>query len=257
MAGIDVEQRSEGVCVLQLSNPERRNALTLGMIECLTYELARLAGDPTCRVVLLRGEGSHYCAGRDISDLDSPEKRQTEEIRIELRKLRDMAFALSRFPKPVVSVIRGYALGLGAALVALSDIAIATENARFGFPEAKIGIPPSLTAAILWRAVAPKAAMPLLLGGVTIDAREAERIGLVSKAAETEELEQETQAILAKLLQASPTAVALCKDLIRHSADLDFPRALDLAVETAFSGMATDDAVEGRCAFLEKRRPVW
>ena len=258
MGSIRVERRSDGCVTLVLDNERRKNALDLAMLRTLQETLVALAGDPACRVVVLRGQGDNFCAGRDISELGASEEAQEDgALRPDFELLGKLATALYHFPKPTLAVVRGYALGLGAALVALCDLAIAEEGARLGIPEAKVGVPPSLTTVALMQVVASKAAARILFTGAPIDARQAERIGLITEAVTDGDLEAACDRLVRALLEASPTAVQLCKELMRATEAQDFAGSVDRALRMGMRGLGTEDAVEGRRAFLEKRRPVW
>ena len=258
MGSLRVERRSGGCIMLVLENERRKNALDLAMLRALQESLAALAADNECRLVALRGQGENFCAGRDISELGGAEEPPADgALRPDFELLGDLATRLYHFPKPTLAVVRGYALGLGAALVALCDLAIAEEGARFGIPEAKVGVPPSLTTVALLQVVAPKAAARILFTGAPIGAREAQRIGLITEAVADGDLEAACETLVGALLEASPTAVQLCKGLMRATEAQGFPGSVEQALRMAMRGLGTEDAIEGRRAFLEKRRPVW
>lgn len=255
--GIVEITRRDGCAVLKLSNERRRNALTLAMLASMQHALVALADDTTCHAVVIKGQGAHFCGGRDISELTSAETLSDEELRSDFDKLRMLFTALHAFPKPLISIVRGYALGLGAALVCLSDIVLADETARLGIPEVKVGVAPSITTIALMRAVSPKAAARLLFTGAIIDAEEARDLGLVSQVASAAELSTAFDKLMGDLIAASPTAVSLCKRLMRSVETADFPTSLDRAIDLAVTSLRTPDALEGRRAFLEKRKPTW
>ncbi|MPZ55193.1 MAG: hypothetical protein GEU91_01605 [Rhizobiales bacterium] len=254
MGSVEIEQRDDGCLTLTFNNPRVRNALSLAMLVEIQRTLAAAAQDPKCRLVVFRGFGADFCAGRDISDVGDIEALSDDDLRRDLQPVKQTVLAIHDFPKPVMSAVTGYALGLGASIVALSDIAIADAGARFGYPEVKIGIPPSLTTISLLATVPPKAALPLLFGAAMINAREAQSIHLITKACDPDTVAATTEDWIDRLSKASPSAVAMCKRLVRTSAGLDFASKLDLAVETAVAGFRTEDATAGRRAFLKKER---
>jgi methylglutaconyl-CoA hydratase len=256
MGAIGIGPRPDGCVVLTLDNPGRRNALDDGMIDTLLREVPRLAADAACRMLLIEGAGEDFCPGRDLSGLDV-DGTSDEELRRDFDRLRRLAGEIRAFPKPIVTLVRGYALGLGAALVGWSDIALAAEDAKLGFPEVKVGIPPTFTAVSLLGRVPSKAALRLLLTGATIDGLEAERIGLVSRAAPRPKLDALAATTVADLLAASPTALAMSKALVRSLAGHPEADPLDLALEATLAGIRTPDAREGRRAFRDKRKPTF
>ncbi|RUZ71535.1 enoyl-CoA hydratase/isomerase family protein [Mesorhizobium sp. M7A.F.Ca.US.006.01.1.1] len=254
MGAVRTELKADGCAVLRLSNAARRNALDDGMLDRLLAELVRLSAEGRCRMILLEGEGEHFCAGRDLSGLDI-DGVSDEQLRRDFSRLRDIAQAFRDAPKPVLCVVRGYALGLGAALVGWSDIALAACDARFGFPEVKVGIPSTFSGLSLLGRVPLKMAMNLVLTGAPVDGSEAERIGLVSRAVPTAKLEALAAGAVEAMLQASPSAIARTKALFRAAADAPPGARPGLALGATLAGIRATDAVEGRSAFREKRQP--
>ena len=256
MSGIEVERAANGCVTLCLNNQARRNALDTAMIAALRTWFVNLAQDAGCRVVILSGRGEHFCAGRDLGDFGGAQ-RSDEDIRADLAGLKSLITAMHDFPKPVLALVHGYALGLGAAIVALSDIAYAADDARFGFPEVKVGMSPTLTTLTLMRNVTSKRAMALLFTGAMIDGNEAERIGLISKALPAAELDAAVSTLSDGIASASPQALAGCKKLVRAIDGLSLTAALDQALDAAYASISDPDAIEGRRAFLAKRDPKY
>lgn len=246
----------KGVCRLLLSNKRHRNALNDAMMDQLICHLNKLKNSSVCRIVILEGDGDDFCAGRDLQGLD-PQDMPSEVLRNDLERIRRLMAEVYYFPKPIVAVIRGYCLGLGAALACLSDMAFASAETRFGFPEAKVGISPSFTAISLTISINLKAAMPLLLTGEQIDGHHAERIGLVTACTKPDELDILVEHYLHTIADTSATANRMCKALVTDSIRRDFDAALVLAKECAIAAATTADAKEGRQSFLEKRKPLW
>jgi methylglutaconyl-CoA hydratase len=258
MGSVRIERRADGCAILVLDNERRKNALDLAMLAGLQTALTELAQDATCRVVVLRGRGENFCAGRDISELGASDEASSDgALRSDFERLRALANTLYNFPKPTLAAVRGYALGLGTALVALCDLVVAEESARLGIPEAKVGVPPSLTTVALMQVVPLKAATRILFTGGLIEARQAAQIGLINETVPDGGLDAALDRLVQELLEVSPTAVRLCKELMRATAGKDFAASVDVALQTAMRGLNTSDAVEGRRAFLEKRRPAW
>jgi enoyl-CoA hydratase/carnithine racemase len=254
---VRLERRADGVVVLRLDNPAHRNALNDAMIAALTASLRALAEDTSCRVVLLRGAGGVFCAGREITELKRLQQSMPEEITAAYDRLRVLSEALYYCPKPTVAVLERHALGAGTALASWSDIAIAEARCLLGYPEVRIGLPPTMTTLALIRGVPRKAAVDLLLTARSIDAAEAARLGLVTRAVTAEALEEDVERTLASLVANSPDAMARTKQMIWKTEDADHRSGLTVAVDGIGIAVGTREAREGVAAFLEKRKPSW
>jgi methylglutaconyl-CoA hydratase len=208
MGGLRVE-RDGDVLRVTLARPERRNAFDAQLIADLTDAFADV-GD--ARAVVLAGDGETFCAGADIDWQRSAIDLSYEDNVEDALRLYRMCEAIDRCPAPVIARIQGYALGGGSGLAACSDIAIAENDATFGFTEVKLGIVP----AVISPFVLPKIgqhARRYFLTGERFDAQTALRIGLVHEV--TDELDTATQAIVEQLLSSGPNAVREAKKLIR------------------------------------------
>lgn len=165
---------------------------------------------------------------------------------------------LEQLARPTIAVVEGSALGGGCELVAACDIVIASEQARFGQPEIKLGVFPPVAALLLPRVIGDKRAREMILTGEMIDATEAARIGLVNHVVPSGELEQKTREVLARLRELSATAL----EMTRRALDLGNGSTIDAALKQVediylLELMKTSDAGEGINAFMEKRRPAW
>jgi enoyl-CoA hydratase/carnithine racemase len=160
-------------------------------------------------------------------------------------------------PQPVIAQVHGIATAAGCQLVATCDLAVAAEEARFATPGVKIGLFCSTPMVALSRAVGRKQAMEMLLTGDFISAHEAREAGLVNRVVPAADLERETRALAAKIAQASPLVVGIGKQAFYRQLDQPLHDAYVYASEVMVSNAALEDAQEGMCAFLEKRRPEW
>lgn len=166
--------------------------------------------------------------------------------------------ALEQAAKPTIAVVDGAALGGGCELVAVCDIVIASERARFGQPEIKLGVFPPVAAVLLPRVIGDKRARELILTGELIDATEALRLGLVNKVVPSVELEQKTRDVLVKLRELSAPALEASKRAINLARGRSFEDALTQVEDLYLNElMKTEDAREGIKAFMEKRKPEW
>lgn len=251
------ERRPDGVSVLTLDNPGHRNALNNQMIETLISVFRALAEDRSCRAILLRGAGGSFCAGREINNLLALQQAGMDDIYPAYERLRELNEAIYYCPRPVVAMLQRYALGTGIMLGTLADIAIAAEDCQIGYPEVKLGIPPTQTTISLIRGITRKAAMDLLLTARNIHAAEAAQLGLITRAVAPQALEADVEATLAMLVANGPEAIARTKQLVWKTEDADYRSALAAGVDTISVAVATREAMEGVAAFLGKRRPVW
>jgi len=208
MGGLRVE-RDGDVLRVTLARPERRNAFDAQLIADLTDAFADV-GD--ARAVVLAGDGETFCAGADIDWQRSAIDLSYEDNVKDALRLYRMCEAIDRCPAPVIARIQGYALGGGSGLAACSDIAIAENDATFGFTEVKLGIVPAVISAFVLPKIGQHARR-YFLTGERFDAQTALRIGLVHEV--TDELDTATQAIVEQLLSSGPNAVREAKKLIR------------------------------------------
>jgi len=246
-----------GVATLWIDNPAHRNALNNALIDALTAHYRTLAADPACRVIVARGRGGIFCAGRELRDLRALQDADNATIVATYEKLKALNEAVWFCPKPTVAVVQKYAFGAGATLTSWCDIALSEEDALFAYPEVHHGFPPSPALMALFLAVGRKKAMELVLTGRRINAREADRIGLITKAVPTAALETELRQLLAGLLRSGPDAVRRTKEFVWHSDEAGHRAAMTSAVDSISLGLASPQAREGIAAFFDKRKPNW
>ena len=250
--------RDAGVLRCALHRPDVRNAFDDTLIAELTAALQAAAGDAAVRVVILQGDGKHFCAGADLNWMKQMVAYTREENVADSRKLADMYEAIAACPKPVVARVQGAALGGGSGLVAACDLAVAAETATFGFPEVKLGILPAVISPYVIDKLGPGVARGYFLTGERLGATEALRVGLVQRVVPEAELDAAVQEVIDLLLTSGPRASAACKRLVREVAT---------APDRAAARKATIDAIadirigaegqEGMKAFLEKRKAEW
>jgi methylglutaconyl-CoA hydratase len=239
-------ERDGQVLRVTLARPERRNAFDAGLIQELAEAFAdvRDAG-----VVVLAGEGPSFCAGADVEWQRSSVDLSHEENVEDARRLYRMLESIFRCPAPVIARVQGFALGGGSGLTACADIAVAGEDAVFGFSEVRLGIIPSVISPWVLARVGPAATRRYFLTGERFDALTALRIGLVHEV--TAELDAMVERIVADLLAGGPVAVREAKRLVLEPADEDD------AVARAADRRTSEEGQEGLRAFLEKRPPGW
>src|SRR5438067_9926645 len=204
--------------VLTVNRPEKRNALSRGLIAALADAFARAADDPAARCVVLTGSGPAFCAGMDLDELrgtlvNTAEANLVWDDAAKLSALYESIYAL---PKPTVAAVNGAAVAGGAGLVTVCDLAIAASGAKFGYPEVRRGLVAAMVMPHLLRHVGERAARWLLLSGELIAAEEAHRLGLVNEVVAPDLLLPTADTWAGYLAQGGPKALAATKDLLRR-----------------------------------------
>jgi enoyl-CoA hydratase/carnithine racemase len=246
---------SEGqVGIVTLNRPEKRNALSLELLQELSTLLTNIGGSNDARVVIIKGEGRVFCAGHDISQLVNQEVAFYNAIFDTCVEVMDK---IQRLPQPVIAQVHGVATAAGCQLVAACDLAVAEEDTLFGTPGVKIGLFCTTPGVPLVRAIGRKRALEMLLTGRMISAHEAEQYGLINKVAPADQLAAETRALAEKIAEASPLTVSIGKEAFYTQVNLTDAQAYDYAKQVIVNNLFAEDAKEGLSAFLEKRKPVW
>jgi enoyl-CoA hydratase/carnithine racemase len=254
-APILLEERDRGVLRLTLNRPDARNALSVALMSALIEALGRAARDPQTRVVVIAGAGPAFCAGHDLRELRTDQRRETYERLF--AQCSELMLAIVRLPKPVIAEVHGVATAAGCQLVATCDLAVAAEDARFATPGVNIGLFCSTPMVALTRAVGRKAAMEMLLTGALIDAERAQAIGLINRVVPPEALRDAVDALAREIAGKSALTVAIGKEAFYRQAELDLADAYRYAADVMTTNMLARDAGEGIDAFLAKRAPVW
>ena len=246
---------ADGVATLTLNRPEVRNALDMTMRRDLEAALARLDEDPGVRVVVVRGAGEHFCAGGDVKLMrDNPMTAAEGQSRVEA--INRAILALARFRAPTIAMVDGAAAGAGCNLALACDLVVASDRARFGELFARIGLIPDAGGTyFLPRRVGLARAKELVFTADIVDAREAERIGLINRVVPAGELEAETYALARRIADGPPRVLAAAKALLDRAPGLDLESALHWEALTQGAMIAAADHREGLRAFFEKRPP--
>lgn len=244
----------DGIAVLTLNNPNRRNALSFLTLLALERRLAEIAGDPDARVVVIRSEGPVFSSGHDLNELVNGE---AEDYTAVFEACTRVMEAIRLLPKPVIAQVQGLATAAGCQLVATCDIAVAADTAAFATPGVQIGLFCTTPGVAVARSVMPKKAMEMLLTGKPISAREALEFGLISRIAPVDELEEQVDELARQIASASAHTLALGKAAFYQQIEMDRPSAYQFASKVMVDNLLADDAREGISAFLEKRQPVW
>jgi enoyl-CoA hydratase/carnithine racemase len=245
----------EGACaVVTLNRPERRNALSLELMQELIGCLAEIAADNSLRAVILAAAGKVFCSGHDLSQMTA---RNIDEYRRIFDVCTQLMEKVQSIPQPVIAEVQGVATAAGCQLVAACDLAIASDLAAFATPGVKIGLFCTTPMVPLTRAIGRKRAFEMLVTGEMIDAKTAAEWGLVNRVVPAAELESATRELACKIAEASSFTVALGKQAYYTQIDLDQPKAYAYAKEVMTMNSLAHDAQEGISAFLEKRVACW
>ncbi len=247
-----VTECSGGIMVLTLDRAEKRNALTRAMYARLADELSRAGQDPAVRVVLIRGAGEHFCAGNDIPDFieanaggignvaDSPVGR--------------FLLTLNRLPVPVVTAVRGHAVGIGATLLLHADMVLVADNARLSMPFANLALCPEAASSLLLpERIGHARAFAMMALGEAISGTEAATLGLANQATASADVDDLAMAAARALAARPPGALAATKGLMRRTETIE---AVMRAEFDAFAArLTTPEAAEAFAAFIERRPP--
>lgn len=250
----------DGIAKITINRPKVLNALNAETARELSHALSRTKEDDSVRVLILTGSGEKaFIAGGDVNEIKSSFAKGQEAARDEFAsKRQDLMTRIERLGKPVIAAVNGFALGGGSEVTQACHLVIASENARFGHPEINLGFNPCWGATVrLPLLVGLKKALEMILTGEMIDAKEAHRIGLVNSVVPQSELMATAETLARKIAEKSGVAVRLCLDSVLQGLEMSQSEAL--ANEASFLGhaAATEDAMEGMTAFLEKRNPVF
>jgi enoyl-CoA hydratase/carnithine racemase len=245
----------DGIARLTLNRPEARNALSLGLIQALQEEIDHIAEQPAVKVVVIAANGPAFSAGHDLKEIRSnPSIKAYEEL---FDRCSRLMVSITRLPKPVIARVHAMATAAGCQLVATCDLAVAADSARFATPGVNIGLFCSTPMVALTRAVGRKKSMEMLLSGEAIDAKEAERIGLVNQSVPDSELDQTVDRLAQGIAAKSPATLAIGKEAFYRQIELGLEDAYAYAGAVMVKNMAAKDAIEGIDAFIAKRPPIW
>ena len=246
---------SEGnIALVTLNRPNRRNALSLALMQELIDCLNEIEGRRDLRVVILAAAGKVFSSGHDLSEMMG---RDLNEYRSLFGVCTELMAKLQSIPQPVIAEVQGIATAAGCQLVATCDLAIASENAAFATPGVKIGLFCTTPMVALSRAIGRKRALEMLLTGEPVDAHRAAEWGLVNRVVPAGHLQEETRQLAGRIAQASDLVMAVGKQAFYTQVDLDQPKAYAYAKEVMSMNSLARDAQEGISSFLEKRAPCW
>ena len=247
-------ESNDSIAIVTLNRPQRRNALSLALMQELIHCLGEIGSRPDLRAVILAATGKVFSSGHDLSEMVGRDRDDYQNL---FDVCTELMQKLQSIPQPVIAEVQGIATAAGCQLVATCDLAIASEAAAFATPGVRIGLFCTTPMVALSRTVGRKRALEMLLTGELIDAKTAADWGLVNKVVAADQLRAETLKLASRITDASGSVVALGKQAYYRQIDLDQVKAYSYAKDVMTANAVAHDAQEGITAFLEKRTPGW
>ena len=244
----------DGVAVVTLARPEKRNALDPATIAELGEAFGSAESDDRVKAILLDGEGKDFCAGADLSHIEEMVDADREELVADALELGRLFVRMRRLPKPIVAAIHGNALAGGAGLATACDLVLAADDAYLGYPEVHIGFVPAMVMTMLVRSVGEKRAIEMVLRGERVDAEEAREIGLVNCVYSRHTFADDARAYVSELAERSATAMALTKSLLSELDRLGFAEGIERGAQVNADARRTEDCRAGVRKFLARKK---
>ncbi len=249
-----IVERKQHIGIITLNRPKLLNVFSLQLAKDTNSALLELEEDADIFVVILKAAGSSFCAGIDLSLFPNKTMLEHQDM------LEIMGAPIKTIPnmhKPVIAAVHGYVIAEGCGIVAISDLAIASDDAFFGVSAINVGLFCFTPALPLSRSVGKKKTLELLFTGDLIDAKEAERTGLVNAVVPRDKLHSEAMKLAEKLASKPPIALQTGKRAFYIMSDMSYSEAFHYLGEMMAILSSTEDATEGVTAFLDKRKPHW
>ena len=252
---INYEKRNS-LAVITLTRPDKLNAISSEMMRELTEIFTRAAEDPQLRAIILTSTGDRaFSAGTDLAELIEV---TSSDARGAANRGQELCNRIESSPVPVIAAINGIAAGAGCEIALACHLRVASSNATFSLPEIKLGIIPGYGGTQrLTREIGRGRALEMILTAKTINADEAQRIGLINRVAAPGELMSEAEGLAQQIIELAPLAIRSCLEAVTRGADMQLEKALDLEAQLFARLFATEDMREGTRAFLEKRKPTF
>jgi len=247
-----IEKQSPQITVVTLNRPERRNSLTIELLNELIAAIKGTSDQADERVLILRGAGAAFCTGLDLkAAADEKKAHVTAEL------VAQTLITLAETRLVTVAAVHGAAVAGGAGIMSACDFVVAAEKTKIGYPEVRRGLVAGLVMTFLRRQIGERQMRELVLGGELIDAQRAREIGLVNRVVAPDQLMIEAQKFADSVLQGAPNAIAQTKRLIEELWSTSVKEDVDLALKHHLQARESEEAREGIAAFNEKRRPSW
>ena len=245
----------DSVAHITINREKYRNSISGQAVDLFMVYLDRAEKDDVVRVVCVTGAGEKaFCSGADLGGAMSAEEGSKNQA---FQNYANLLKRLAGYSKPTVARVNGYCLAGGTGFMLACDIVIAKSESKFGTPEVNVGLFPMMIGALIFRNVLKKKAMEMVLLGEKLSAAQAQEMGLITRAVSADMLDETVEKILQSLAAKSPIGMKIGKDAFYAMQDMGFEDALDYLCEKLGEVAATEDAVEGITAFIEKRTPVF
>jgi enoyl-CoA hydratase/carnithine racemase len=249
------QRDARGIVTLTLNRPQQFNALSEEMLTALQAVLDEIAADSSARVVVLAAQGKAFCPGHDLKQMQAhPQLEYYQQL---FAQCAQLMLTIQRMPQPVIARVQGIATAAGCQLVAMCDLAVAVEEARFAVSGITVGLFCSTPAVALARNLTRKQAFEMLVTGEFIDARTAQARGLVNRVVPLAELDAEVERLALAIASKPAVSIARGKELFYKQLEMGVDAAYQLAGQTMACNMLDADTQEGISAFVAKRKPAW
>lgn len=255
---ISIERSHQGkIATVTIRRPEVHNAFNEQLVRDLLAVFSDIRTDEHLHGVILTGEGRSFSAGADLNLMKAAATFTEEDNVQDALRLADLLRAINTFPCPIIARVNGTAMGGGVGLVAVCDIAIAAESARFAFSEVKLGIAPAVISPFVVRKIGETNARVLFVTGERFSATRALAIGLVHAVVSLEGLDESVEKAVNELLSSAPQAIRVCKTLAMNVGQMSDKDAREYTAATIARLRVGEEGQEGLSAFLEGRQPAW
>lgn len=247
-------KKDEQIATICLNSPKTINSLSKKMVFELSHLLDEIKTDDDIKVVVLKAEGKHFCAGHNLSEMQNLSAKENNQL---FENCSNMMLKLHKIPQIVIAQVNGIATAAGCQLAAWCDLTIASEDARFSTPGVKIGLFCSTPMVAITRAIGRKMAMEMLVTGREFGAQEAKNIGLINRVVRLDELDSSAHELAEQICKASKYTLGVGKQAFYAQIDETEEKAFDFANKTMALNNMSEDAQIGINAFLQKTTPVW
>lgn len=240
------------ITLLILNRPEKRNALSIELIDAVRNAVLAAADDPNRRAIIIRGNGPVFCAGLDLNEAADPARTARSA-----EALAAMYEAIVTSPLVTIAAAQGAAMGGGAGLVAACDFAVASEDLKLGYPEVHRGLVAALVTCLLRRQLGERQVRELILLGQSLSTEQARPLGLINHISAADHLLGDALNLARQACKGAPGAIARTKKLLAESGDVPIAEELRRALRYHLEARHSAEAAEGVAAFREKREPNW